>query len=581
MSLIKIPAGFDWLNPTAAYTEIWLQRERKLIELESDPEKLVAARMWYRDHVADFIQDWGVTVNPKNATRGRPIIMPFLLYPKQREFVDWVIARWRRHENGVLVKSRECGASWMAMAISVTLSLFWDNLTIGFGSAKEEFVDKSGDPTCLFYKGRTFLKYLPAIFKPGYDPKKHSAQMRLLYPNTESAIVGGAGDNIGVGGRTSMFFVDEYAVIERPKLIETNLSANTDTRLEMSTVRGVNNVFAEHARGGLIPRFDFSYRDDPTKVNQGEPYDIELNAEDAEKIRAGKRLKVTTTEDGRHIAHVGIGDFTHEFAKHVYDMDEVIFNQEYGCDFLASIEGGVIEAVHIHAAIGAGEKLGITPSGEWVATYDVADLGTDKNAVAIRHGVELHHVEQWSGNNSNPMQSIRRAFSICDKYGCKRLVYDASGMGGSWHEYFAMVNEERKANGQKPILVQKFQGGGAVEDPDARAPGSDRTNKDYYENLKAQSWMCTRMRFVEVYKGLNGEKFNPDEVIIINPKIVAIGLLETELAQPTRTWSKNGKLMIDKTPDGMASPNMADAVMMAFGYSRPALNFGPEIMAVI
>ena len=93
--------------------------------------------------------------------------------------------------------------------------------------------------------------------------------------------------------------------------------------------------------------------------------------------------------------------------------------------------------------------------------------------------------------------------------------------------------------------------------------------------------MAVRMRFVEVFKALQGEKFDKENIITVNPKIVGLALIETELAQPIRKWSQNGKLMIDKTPEGVASPNMADAIMMVFGYSRPPLNFTDEILAVI
>lgn len=533
---------FDWVQPE--YALIWAKRVERLAKLRDPikgPAYLQACRIHYRDNIADFVEDWGVTVDPRNAGSGRPVIMPFVLFPKQREFIDWLIARWRGNDDGVLVKSRDCGASWLAMATSVGLCLFWKDVTIGFGSAKEEKVDRSGDPDCLFYKGRKFVEYLPREFKGAWELKKNSAHMRLSFPDSASSITGEAGDNIGLGGRKTIYIVDEFAVVERPKLIETNLSANTNCRIEMSTVRGIDNVFAEHARSGLVPRFDFSYMDDPRKVDQ-------------------------TTKK-----------MLPQFAEKVSKMDPTIFNQEYGCDFFASIEGGVIEPAWVQAAIGAAEKLGIKPTGSWVASYDIADLGNDKNAVCIRHGIELAHVEHWSGSNINPMLSIRRAYEIADAHTAREMIYDASGMGGTWHEYFAIANAERP----KAIGMRKFQGGGSVIDPEHKAPGTDRKNIDYFENLKAQSWMALRMRFVETYKAINGEKYNPDDIISIPPDIVNLTQLIGELCQPTRTWSKNGKLMIDKTPDGVASPNIADSVMQAFGYTRPPMRFPDELMELI
>jgi hypothetical protein len=275
------------------------------------------------------------------------------------------------------------------------------------------------------------------------------------------------------------------------------------------------------------------------------------------------------------------GDKYPDFERFYNSMDEMVRNQELECDFLASISGGVIEAVWIQAAIGAAQKLGIEPTGEWLASFDIADLGSDKNALNIRHGIECVHVEEWSGNNINPMISIRKAFEVADHYGCARMKYDAAGMGGTWHEYFNMVNEERIKRGAKPIVMDPFNGGAAVLDPESKAPGTDRTNLDYYENLKAQCWMALRVRFMETYKAVNGEKFDREGIISVNPGIKGLDGLVSELAQPTRKWSKNAKLMIDKTPDGVASPNMADSVMQNFGYSRPPLVFNDDFFSAL
>lgn len=568
-----VPEYFDYLRPV--YAPIWARRVKRIAQLQENPDLLAACKAHYKFHVADFIDDWGVTVNPKNAGTQRPIIMPFVLFPKQREFIDWFIARWLRRQNGVLVKSRECGASWLAMATAATLCLFWDNVSVGFGSAKEEKVDRSGDPDSLFYKGRMFVQYLPPMFKGDWTLKRNSAHMRMTFPTTDSSITGDAGDNIGVGGRKTIYIVDEYAICERPKLIETNLSANTDTRIEMSTVRGIDNVFAEHARSGKIPRFDFSYRDDPTKTNLGPAYAEDVPIYDD---ATGEVLEL------RHF-EVATGDMHPAFALKREAMDEVIFNQEYGCDFFASIEGGVIEQAWIHAACGAAQKLGVALTGIVTASFDVADLGADKNAVTIRQGVHVLHVEQWSGSNIDPVKSIRRAFDICDKFKALSLTYDASGMGGSWRTYFEQANELRTKHGLKAIKVRAFQGGAAVLAPSARFPGADRKNEDYFENLKAQCWMNLRVRFMETYKALQSltvagatYKWNPSNIICLPLAHKELNTLTAELAQPTRKWSKNQKLMIDKTPEGVASPNIADSVMMIFGYHKPGFAYSDEAL---
>ena len=535
--------------------------------MREDPQYLQALRTYYPTHKADFINDWGVTVDPRNVGTSRPILMPFVLFPKQREFIGFIDEGLEMSQHGsgdgILVKSRDCGASWIAMAYAITLCLFNDHMTVGFGSSKEENVDKSGNPKSLFYKGRQFLRYLPREFRGNWNHKKHATHMLIQVPHTESAIIGEAGDNMGVGGRAALYFVDEAALVERPKLVDAALSNVTRCRIEMSSVRGIDNVFAQRARGGKIRRFDFHYSYDPRKVN--------LTGETRTVTHLNKKKQPIQVE-------VQPGDKYPDFKEFYDNMDVAIRNQEMECDFLASISGGVIEAAWIQAAVGAAQKLGVAPSGDRCGSFDVADLGSDMNSVSIRHGIECLHCEEWSGSNINPMISIRQAFDICDRYDTKRLKYDASGMGGTWHEYFAMVNEERKKRGKHEIEVEKFHGGAAVMDPETIAPGTDRTNLDYFENLKAQCWMTLRMRFMETYKALMGEEYDPEGIISISPDIEIRDKLISELAQPTRKWSKNGKLMIDKTPDGVASPNNADSIMQNFGYSRPALEFSDDLL---
>ena len=52
----------------------------------------------------------------------------------------------------------------------------------------------------------------------------------------------------------------------------------------------------------------------------------------------------------------------------------------------------------------------------------------------------------------------------------------------------------------------------------------------------------------------------------------------TELSQPTYSINSAGKIIIDKTPDGTKSPNLADAVMMRFApMKKQVLKINPNI----
>jgi hypothetical protein len=134
------------------------------------------------------------------------------------------------------------------------------------------------------------------------------------------------------------------------------------------------------------------------------------------------------------------------------------------------------------------------------------------------------------------------------------------------------IETERQEEGLPPIYGHMFRGSASVEDPDDFAPGTDRLNKDFFENYKAQSWWALRRRFWFTWNWVvNGVECDPSDIISINPELPELTKTCTELSQPVWGWSKAGKMVIDKTPDDVASPNNADSVMMLYPYKRPAL----------
>ena len=99
----------------------------------------------------------------------------------------------------------------------------------------------------LFDKGRANLEALPTEFCAGYDARYCAALNRLLFPLLGGAILGEIGDNIGRGGRFTLYFVDETAHLEHDELVDAALSKATDVRQDVSTVFGMNNSFAMRA----------------------------------------------------------------------------------------------------------------------------------------------------------------------------------------------------------------------------------------------------------------------------------------------------------------------------------------------
>ena len=533
-SACRVEDAFDWSAPD--YVSILQARVDRLNRISKNPYCMPALWAYYRDNPADFISDWGCTVDPRNVARGLPSFLPFVLMPKQRELINWIIEHWRGNRSGIVEKSRDCGASWIAMALSCTLCIFHDSMMIGVGSATEDKLDRSGDPDTLFYKARMFMTHLPPEFRGKFDPDRHSPYMRLFVHDTSSSITGEAGDNLGRGGRKAIYFVDEAAHLSHPMLVDGSLIATTDCRIDMSSVsiEGMANHFAQKRHSGQVDVFTMHWRDDLRK-----------NEAWAEKKRE-------TT-------------------------DPAIWNSEYELNYMAAAEGTIIPFQWIQDSIGASQKLNIKPSGVKRGALDVADQGRDVNAFAARYGIEVTHCSTWSGAGSDLFATAEQAFMLCDNLQLEGYDYDADGLGAGIRGDATRIQARRKDQRLKPLSVVAFRGSAGVLDPERKVEGTDRTNLDMFQNLKAQSWWALRRRFAETHNAVTGKKYDPDAIISLSPGIANLTALVNELAQPQWKYSTTGKLQVDKVPDGAASPNRADAIMMLFGARRLPMKINPAL----
>ena len=524
--------SFDWKNPN--YTDVWRQRAVLLSKINADPGLVPQLKAYYREHIDQFIDDWGMTEDPRNLERRLPVVMPFKLFPRQREWVQWVVESWRLSESGLSDKSRDMGLSWLAVSVAVSLCVLFDDVSIGFGSRKEEYVDKLGDPKSLFHKGRRFAINLPKQFRAGFTLQT-APHMRLMFPETRSVITGEAGDAIGRGDRKAIYFVDEAAHLERPLLIDASLAATTNCRIDLSSVNGMGNPFAEKRFkwAGTRKVFTFHWRDDPRKDDAW-------------------------------------------YEKQKANLDPVVVAQEVDLAYNASVEGIVIPAEWVQASIDLHIKLGIKPTGLRVGALDVADEGKDRNAFAVRHGVLLEHVESWKGEGSDLYATTERAFKLCDDRDLVGFDYDGDGLGAGVRGDARKINEARAAKRDRQLKVNQFRGSAAVDKPLAIVKGTQRTNEDYFANLKAQSWFALRDRFRASWRASKGLDYDPADIICIDSAIPERVRLVAELSQPTFDLSKSGKVLIDKQPDGVPSPNLADSVMIAFGRKRLSLVVSEE-----
>ncbi|EOY8661483.1 TerL protein, partial [Escherichia coli] len=89
---------FDFKHPD--YQMVFEWRMERLQRIRQNPEILPALKQFYRTNPAQFIIDWGMTTDPRNIDYGLPVTIPFLLFPKQEEWIHWIMERWSNRENG-------------------------------------------------------------------------------------------------------------------------------------------------------------------------------------------------------------------------------------------------------------------------------------------------------------------------------------------------------------------------------------------------------------------------------------------------------------------------------------------------
>lgn len=225
----------------------------------------------------------------------------------------------------------------------------------------------------------------------------------------------------------------------------------------------------------------------------------------------------------------------------------------------ADYEDSVIEPEWIDAAVDAHKKLNYKPRGDRVVGFDPADSGSDAKALAKRYGMLVEDVVRWTEGDID--DAVTRAFDESFDYRADIIVYDSIGVGAG----VKVGLKERIAD--RNIDVQGF---GAADSPWPGIYEQDRKNEDVFRNLRAMGWWLLRDRFKRTYEAIaKGEYHDPATMISLSGDIKDLQQLKTELVRQQRKRTAGSKMIQLVSKDEMRakkipSPNMADALMMAF-----------------
>lgn len=445
--------------------------------------------------------------------------IPFDLFPKQEEFLRWLRERDELRESGLAEKSRDVGFTWLCADYAVHAWIFKEGDESGFGSRKEDLVDKLGDMSTILEKIRFTLRKLPKWMMPkGFRFGDHDGFCKIVNPANGSMISGEAGDQIGRGGRKSRFFVDEAAFLAHPDLVDGALLANTDVRIDISTPNGAGGPFYTKRFSGKVPVFTFHYRDDPRKT--------------AEWV-----------------------------AKKKAETDPVSWAREYEIDYTASLEGICIPGEWVRAAVNlhTSERFkSAYPNwkldGPITAGLDIAEEGKNKSVLIPKQSFVVMEPIAWGQMNTT--QTAHRARTEGERLKVASINYDCIGVGagvkGTWES----------AEHRLPFRAVAVRSG---ESPTETRWPDGKTSAERFTNLRAEMAWVVRSRFERAYEFMEqGVLHRPEDMISIPNDSRLIG----DLSLPLYFTTETGKVQLESKRDmqkrGIASPDFFDAMCLLF-----------------
>lgn len=492
------------------YEAIELEREHRLRNLRRSTEHREIALCYYATRPVEFIDNWMYTYDPRGGG-----FTPFVLFDRQVEFIEWLHGRNNAREDGIIEKSRDMGVTWLCMAYAVWLWRFRRGVNIGFASFKEEKLDVIGNPDSIFEKGRMILRALPTELLPNqFDERKHTAFKRFVNPENQSSIVGEAGDQIGRGGRATIYFKDESAFYERPKLIEAALSQTSPCKIDVSTVNpgAIGGPFHKKCKRwrNTDRMFEFDWREDPRK-----------------------------DDDWRR--------------KQEEELEPFAIASEIDRNWEADTENACCPAAWVRAA----RELTLRGAGPRIGGGDVGG-GSDLSVLIVKHGPRVEMPIAW--NEPDVINTGTYFADLCRQRNVSMLNYDVFGIGSG-----VMATLKR-------IPGVRANGINVGQQPTERIWPDGRKSKEKFVNLKAELWWLLRDALQKTFQyvtwlesgGTKGRKFPLDELISLPDD----DTLCTQLSSVQWFRTPNGKIQIE-TKDQLAkrdikSPDHADALVLCF-----------------
>lgn len=253
------------------------------------------------------------------------------------------------------------------------------------------------------------------------------------------------------------------------------------------------------------------------------------------------------------------------------NLDRALYDHIWLGAFNDSVESALIKAEWFDACVDAHKKLGFAATGARVAAHDASDLGPDSKGFAARHGSVVQIVEEKEDGTVN--EGGHWAAGEAIKYQSDAFTWDGDGMG------IALTEQIGHDFSGKHTMLSVFRGSESPDFPDAIYSPSmmahvanQKTNADSFRNKRAQYYYELRDRCYRTYRAVeHGEYHDPDKMISFDSSINSLSKLRAELCRMPIKPNGNGLFELYtkqemKSKFKMASPNLADSVMMLMRY---------------
>lgn len=537
----KLISRLQWAYRNALATEQRRQAEDEFRRKEGERASTAAEKQRCAEDILHWFDNWVWTydprlvgkIDPKTNQTMSPFIR-FMLWPKQREFVLWVVERIRAGEPWLLEKSRDQGATYILSAICLWFWLFTPGFKATFGSRDADLVDSKDNPDAIFEKMRIILRRLPQWMMPaGFEPRRHDNIMQLTNPENGATITGEAGDDMGRGGRCTVYVVDEAAFVPRMHKVEAALSGTTDCVGWVSTVNpqeGMGNFFARK-RFAMPPKLVWRlyWRDDPRKDDKWAEF---------------KRSTLS---------------------------DDLTWEAEYEINYTANSSGVCIPAAWVRSAQLLRGLLPDLPMPKIGITGGDVGGGKAKSIVVHRFGGWILPPE--SRREADTTDTAIWMMRSCAAAGTTCLNFDAPGIGAG------VLSTLSKADQSEDTEIREIARRLTRVAVNTGVPASqrvwpdDRTSEEMFGNLKGELWWIARQWFQRSHYHYlyltkqDGKAQSLTEIVTLGDDQGTMNLV-AEISLPKYFRNEKGKIVLETKEQlakrGIKSPDFADAAVLSF-----------------